>query len=182
MKVLCSQAVDVHAPPEAIFDYICDLPRWPTWFSCVVSAQQPDNRPLALGEEIHVCMNAGRRRWQEDLEITRFMRNAFLSFEALYSAARRIDFRFERRGKLTRLACSIGYLVSGGVVPTMFDAVVTRRRIDRGLRDSLVHLKNVLEEHAGVTEAIDDLDALAVAPVAKPAAAVATQQVRVGQV
>jgi uncharacterized membrane protein len=179
MKVLCSRAVDIHAPAEAIFDYISDLPRWPTWFTCVVSAQQPDNRPLALGEEIHVCMHAGRRRWQENLEITRFIRNAFLSFEALYSAARRIDFRVERRGKLTRLACSVGYLVSGGVVPAMVDAVLTRRRIDRGLRDSLVHLKNVLEEHAGVTEAIDDLDALAVTPIAKPAAA--TQQVRVGQ-
>jgi uncharacterized membrane protein len=181
MRVLCSQAVDVHAPAEAIFDYICDLPRWPTWFTCVVSAQQPDNRPLALGEEIHVCLHAGRRRWQEDLEITRFMRNAFLSFEALFSAARRIDFRFERRGKITRLACSIGYLVSGGMLPSAFDALVARRRIDRGLRESLVHLKNVLEEHAGVTEAPDDLDALAVAPVAKPAASVAAQQLRVGQ-
>lgn len=179
MKVLCSRAADIRAPVEAVFEYICDLRRWPTWFTCVVSAQQPQDRALALGEEIHVCMHAGRRRWQEDLEITRFIKNAFLSLEALYSAARRIDFRFERRGKVTRVACSIGYLVSGGMFPGAFDALVARRRVEKGIRESLVHLKNALEEPSGLTATSDDLDALNVAPVAKPATPVPHDTLRV---
>ena len=180
MKALCSQAVDIRVAAEAVFDYVCDLNRWPTWFGCVVSASQPNERPLALGEEIHVCMHAGRRRWQEDLEVTRFMRSAFLSFEALYSTARRIDFRFERRGQVTRIACAVGYPIYGGLVPLLFDVVVGRRRVRNCVRDSLVHLKNVLEEQMGVTMAVDDLDALAVTPVARPVREAAAQTLRVG--
>ncbi len=179
MKVLCSHTVDVRAPADLVFEYVCDLARWPTWFGCVVCASQPKSQPLGVGVEVHVCMHAGKRRWQEELEITRFITNAFLSFEALYSTARRIDFRFERRGRLTRVACAIGYPLYGGVMPVMMDALLGRRRVRRSLRDSLVLLKNTLEEQAGATIS-DDLDALAVPPVAKPVTHPAAQPLRVG--
>jgi uncharacterized membrane protein len=179
MKTLCSHAVDIAAPAEQVFEYVRDLTRWPTWFGCVVSASQPQERPLALGVEIHVCMHTGRRRWQEELEVTRFITNAFLSFEALYSTARRIDFRFERRGRVTRLGCSVGYPVYGGLFPAVLDAVLGRRRVRNGVRDSLVHLKNMIEEKAGATVDVDDLDALAVTPVARPATQVGARPLRV---
>jgi len=124
-------------------------------------------------------MHHGRRRWQEDFEVTRFITNAFLSFEALYSAARRIDFRIERRGRITRLSCAIGYPLYGGAVPAVVDAVIGRRRVTKGIRESLVHLKNLLEEQAGVAGAAD-LDALAVAPVARPVAQAQAETDRVG--
>lgn len=179
MKVLCSQSVDVHAPAEQVFGTVSDIARWPTWFVCVVSAQQPQDRPLGLGEEIRVCLHAGRRRWQESFEVTRFIRNAFLSFEALYSAARRIDFRVERRGQLTRLGCSIGYPVFGGVVPMLADAAVRRRRIARELRDSLVHLKNMLEDNMGATMWNDDDLGLPGVGTAAPQPTVAAEALRV---
>lgn len=162
MRVLCSEHMDIRAPAELVFDYVCDVSRWPMWFACVVSAGQPRHGPLALGEEMHVCMHAGRRRWQEDFEVTRFIRNAFLSFEALYSAARRIDFRFERRGQLTRLGCSLGYRVYGGLLPLLYDALLSRRRVAKEIRDSLVHLKNMLEESSATPAFGDDLEPLAV--------------------
>lgn len=146
MKVLCNQHVDIKAPADQVFAYVNDLGRWPMWFACVVSAQQPQDQPLDLETEVRVCLHAGRRRWQESFEVTRFIRNAFLSFEGLLSAARRIDFRFERRGQLTRLSCAIGYPVFGGLVPIALDALFRRPRVQRELRDSLVHLKNLLEE------------------------------------
>jgi uncharacterized membrane protein len=179
MKVLCSHAVDIHAPADTVFGHVCDLANWPTWFGCVVSAAQPHGRPLGLGEEVHLCLHAGRRRWQEDFEVTRYITNAFLSLEAFYSATRRIDFRFERRGSLTRLWCAIGYPVYGGVVPAVLDAAARRRGVKRGLRDSLVHLKNLLEERAGVT-VVEDLDQLAVAPIATPVPQPAPRALRVG--
>jgi len=179
MKVLCSHAVDIAAPAEQVFERVSDLTRWPAWFGCVVSASQPQDRALALGVEVHVCMHAGRRRWQETLEVTRFITNAFLSFEALYSTARRIDFRVERRGRITRLACSIGYPVYGGLAPAIYDVLLGRRRVKNGVRDSLVHFKSIIEEKVGSAVAADDLDALALSPVAKPVPQVATQPLRV---
>jgi uncharacterized membrane protein len=157
MKCLASEHADIRAPAEAVFDYVVDLARWPAWFTCVVSAVQPESRALAPGVEIHVCMHAGRRRWQENLEVTRLIRNAFLSFESFYSTARRIDFRFERRGQVTRLGCSIGYPVYGGGLPAAYHALVGRSRLRKALRDSLVHLRNILEERAGDTLSPEDL-------------------------
>jgi uncharacterized membrane protein len=179
MKVLCSHAVDITAPAEQVFERVNDLTHWPAWFGCVVSASQPQDQALALGVEVHVCMHAGRRRWQETLEVTRFITNAFLSFEALYSTARRIDFRLERRGRITRLGCSIGYPVYGGLAPAIYDVLIGRRRVRNGLRDSLVHFKNIVEEKVGTAVAADDLDALALTPVAKPAPQVAARPLRV---
>ena len=180
MKTLCTHAVDIHAPADTVFDYVCDLTHWPAWFGCVVSASQPQGEPLGVGQEIHVCMHHGRRRWQEDFEVTRFITNAFLSLEALFSAARRIDFRFERRGRITRLSCAIGYPIYGGIVPVVADVAIGRRRVRSCVRESLVHLKNMLEEKAGVAAVLDDLDALSVPPVARPAPQTVPQTVRVG--
>ena len=179
MRVLCSHSVDIAAPAEQVFDYVSDLSRWPAWFGCVVSASQPQDNPLALGAEIHVCMHAGRRRWQETFEVSRFITNAFLSFEALYSTARRIDFRVERRGRSSRLGCSIGYPVYGGLAPALYDVLMGRRRVRNGIRHSLVHFKNIVEEKVGSAVAADDLDALALTPVAKPAPQAVTQPLRV---
>jgi hypothetical protein len=145
---------------------------------CVVSASQPEHRPLGIGVDVHVCMHAGRKRWQENLEITRFIRNAFLSFEAFYSAARRIDFRFERRGQLTRLACTIGYPVYGGALPAMWHALIGRRRLRAALRLSLVHLKNILEERADDALEAQGLDA--VDGIVGPPRPLAAESVRVG--
>lgn len=179
MKVLCSHAVDIAAPAEHVFERVSDLTHWPAWFGCVVSASQPQDQALGLGVEIHVCMHAGRRRWQETLEVTRFITNAFLSFEALYSTARRIDFRVERRGSITRLCCAVGYPVYGGLAPAIYDVLIGRRKVRSGVRDSLVHLKNIVEEKVGTAVAADDLDGLALTPVAKPAPQVAARPLRV---
>ncbi len=156
MKVLCQERVDISAPAEVVFDYVADLGRWPMWFACIVSAQQPENRALGRDEEVRVCLQAGKRRWQETFETTRFIRGAFLSLEALDSAARRIDFRFERRGDLTRVACGIGYPVFGGLLPAGIDVLLRRPRVARELRQSLVHLKSALEDDQTATAPIDD--------------------------
>jgi hypothetical protein len=178
VRCLASAHADIRAPAEAVFDYVVDLARWPTWLWCAVSAVQPEGKPLGRGVDIHMCLHAGRRRWQENLEVTRFIRNAFLSFESFYSTARRIDFRFERRGQLTRLGCSVGYPVYGGSIPAIYHAIVGRRRLHKALHESLVHLKNILEERAGDAVAADDLSLIgeAVGEV-KPAA---PASVRVG--
>jgi uncharacterized membrane protein len=178
MKCLALEHADIRVPAESVFDYVVDLGRWPTWLWCVVSASQPERCPLALGVDIHVCMHAGRKRWQENLEITRFIRNAFLSFESFFSAARRIDFRFEQRGQTTRVACTIGYPVYGGALPAIYHALIGRRRLRGALRRSLIHLKNILEERAADAvgaPGFEDVDGIVSGP--RP---VAAESVRVG--
>lgn len=163
MKILCSDHVDIAAPAERAFDFVADISRWPVWFSPVVSAQHPESLPVALDEELLLCLHCGRRRWHESFEVTRFVRNAFLSLEGAFSAARRIDFRFEQRAAHTRIACTIGYPVFG-IVPAIVDAAIGRHRVKRELRDSLAHLKGLLEHQVEPGMAGDDIFHEAVSP------------------
>ena len=165
MKVLCTDHVDVAVPADHVYRFAVDISRWPLWFSPVVCAQHPDGCDLAVNAELLLCLHAGRRRWQERFEVTRLVRNAFLSLEGAYSAARRIDFRFEQRGAQTRVACSIGYRVFGGAFAGLLDAVFRRPRVRTEVRDSLHRLKGLLEERAEQFAIDDDareLDALEV--------------------
>jgi uncharacterized membrane protein len=148
MKVLCTDHIDVAVPADRVYGFAVDISRWPLWFSPVVCAQHPDGCDLAVNQELLLCLHAGRRRWQERFEVTRLVSNAFLSLEGAYSAARRIDFRFEQRGAQTRVACSIGYRVFGGALAGMLDAVFRRPRVRNEVRDSLHRLKGLLEERA----------------------------------
>ena len=156
MKVLCTDYVDIGMPAEKVFSFVADLPRWPVWFTPVVSAQHPQCRPVALDEEVLLCLQAGRRRWHETFEITRYVRNAFLSLEGTFSAARRIDFRFEQRGAVTRVSCAIGYPVFGGLIVAMVDAAFRRGRIRMEVRDSLMRLKGLLDEEGEPKTVGDD--------------------------
>ena len=175
MKVLCTDHVDVAVPADRVYGFAVDISRWPLWFSPVVCAQHPDGSDLALKEELLLCLHAGRRRWHERFEVTRLVRNAFLSLEGAYSAARRIDFRFEQRGAQTRVACSIGYRVFGGAFAGMVDAVFRRPRVRNEVRDSLHRLKGLLEERAeqfaiGEDAHVPDAIEAAIAPDAAPPA------------
>ena len=167
MKVLCADHVDVSVPVENAFAFVTDISRWPVWITSIVSAQHPQAKPVAVDEELLLCLHAGKKRWHEHFEVTRLVRNAFLSLEGAYSAARRIDFRFEQRGKQTRIACAIGYPLFGGFVTRWLDAISRRRRVRRELRDSLSRLKGLLEERVEsptVDDALFD-EAMATAPM-----------------
>jgi hypothetical protein len=149
MKVLVACQSDIRAPAEAVFAYVCDLDRWPAWFGPIVSAVCEDRGPLGVGVRVGLCLADGRRRRQENFEVTRFIRHAFLSLEAAYSAARRIDFRVERRGGWTRLGCAVGYPVFGGALPALYHQAVGRRRLRRSLHESLVRIRHIIEEEWG---------------------------------
>lgn len=155
MKVLCTDQIDVAAPAARAFSCVSDISRWPVWFASVVCAQHPEALPVALGEELSVCLQAGRRRWRETFEVTRYVPNAFLSLEGSFSAARRIDFRFEQRGTTTRIACGIGYVVFG-VFGAIADAF-KRARVRADLRETLQRLKAMLEEQVEPLTFGDDL-------------------------
>jgi len=173
MKVLCADHVEVAVPVDDAFAFATDITRWPVWISSVVCAEQPDRRPVALDQELLLCLQAGRKRWHERFEVTRFVHNAFLSLEGVYSAARRIDFRFEQRGQKTRVACAIGYPMFGGLLARWLDSAFRRRRVRRELRESLLRLKGLLEERvesATIGESLFDETDVSAAPAPSTAA------------
>lgn len=145
MKLLCSGNVEMFAPVERVFDVITDIEKWPAWFAGVVSAQQPNHRALALDEEFYLCLHCGRRRWHETFEVTRLVRNAFLTLEGEMSAARRIDLRLEQRSGSTRVVLTIGRPIFGGWFARIA-GLLERGRMRRIVLDSLVHLKHRVED------------------------------------
>jgi hypothetical protein len=151
MKAVCSECVDIALPVSRVFGFVADVARWPVWLSFVVSAHCDDEAPLgalAREQELRLCMQRGKRRWQETFDCVRFVPNAFVWLEGSLSAARRIEFRFEQRRVGTRVHCAIGYPVYGGVAGRLHDALFSRRGVARDVANSMLQLKSVLEEAA----------------------------------
>src|SRR5476649_711890 len=146
MKIVCREHIDLSVSVERAFEFATDIARWPMWFASMVNAHLPESQDLELGAVLRVCMAEGRNRRQEMFEVTRYVRNAFLSLEGELSAARRFDFRFEQRGYASRISITEGYPVFGGMIPALYDAIFSRRRARRGLLESLTHLRGLLED------------------------------------
>lgn len=151
MKAVCSECVDITLPVNQVFAFVADVARWPVWFSFVVSAHcddEPGRAGLAMDQELRICMQRGKRRWQETFDVARFVPNAFVWLEGSLSAARRIEFRFEQRRSGTRVHCAVGYPVYGGAAGRLRDALFTRHGVARDVANSMLQLKSVLEEAA----------------------------------
>jgi hypothetical protein len=149
MKAVCSECVDVALPVGRVFGFVADVARWPVWLSFVVSAHcdgAPGSDGLATEQELQVCMQRGKRRWQETFDVVRFVPNAFVWLEGSLSAARRIEFRFEQRRSGTRVHCAVGYPVYGGAAGRLRDVLFVRRAVTRDVANSMLQLKNVLED------------------------------------
>jgi hypothetical protein len=151
MKSVCQDHVDLKVPVERAYEFVSDTARWPMWLAFVVNVHPLDEEALHIGSELRICMAAGKRRRQEIFEVTRHVRNAFLSIESDLSAARRIDFRFEQRGSMSRLSFAVGYPVFGGIFPEIWDALFVRPMVRRAVRESLIHVRGALDDAADVT-------------------------------
>ncbi|HLJ83113.1 MAG TPA: SRPBCC family protein [Candidatus Eremiobacteraceae bacterium] len=152
MKSVCQDHVDLRVPVEQAYEFVSDTARWPMWLAFVVNVHPLDEEKIHLGSELRICMAAGKRRRQEIFEVTRHVGNAFLSFESDLSAARRIDFRFEQRGAMSRLSLAVGYPVFGGVFPEIWDALFVRPMVRRAVRESLIHVRGALDDAADIAQ------------------------------
>ena len=157
MKIVYRDHVDISVSVERAFAFATDIARWPMWFGCMVNVHLPETQELELGAVLRICMADGRRRRQETFEVTRYVRNAFLSLEGELSAARRFDLRFEQRGTASRISIGAGYPVFGGIFPAMYDALFRRPRARRELHESLTHLRGLLDDGAESRYHVDDL-------------------------
>ncbi|HEY7981822.1 MAG TPA: hypothetical protein VID19_10100 [Candidatus Eremiobacteraceae bacterium] len=157
MKIVYRDHIDLSVSVERAFAFATDIARWPMWFGCMVNVHLPESQELELGAVLRICMADGRRRRQETFEVTRYVRNAFLSLEGELSAAQRFDLRFEQRGSASRIAVSAGYPVFGGIFPALYDAMLRRPRVRRELHESLLHLRGLLDDGAASRYHADEL-------------------------
>jgi hypothetical protein len=156
MKIVCREHIDLSVSVERAFEFATDIARWPMWFGCMVNAHLPEDQTLGLGSVLRICMAQGRRRKQEIFEVTRYVRNAFLTLEGELSAALRFDLRFEQRGSASRVSIAAGYPVFGGMFPALYDMAFRRPRARRELRESMLHLRGLLEDRAESKFHFDD--------------------------
>ena len=139
----CSQ--DLASTPEAAFALICEVEKWPVWLSCLRSARRLDeSAPFGRGSDVAI---RGQLAGDEEelYEVDQFLEGHIVSLVGAYSLRRRIDFRIERKSRVSKLVVRVDYPSYGGAFGALIDRMTARRRLDRALSDSLVHFKGLVE-------------------------------------
>ena len=139
----CSQ--DLASTPEAAFALICEVEKWPVWLSCLRSARRRDeSAPFGRGSDVAI---RGQLAGDEEelYEVDQFLEGHIVSLVGAYSLRRRIDFRIERKSRVSKLVVRVDYPSYGGAFGALIDRMTARRRLDRALSDSLVHFKGLVE-------------------------------------
>jgi uncharacterized membrane protein len=142
-------AQDLAAPPNAAFELICEVEKWPVWLSFLRSARRLDPaRRLGLGSELAIrSMIPGEP--EELFEVDQFIEGHVISLVGWYSVRRRIDMRLERKTDRSKVVVRIDYPTYGGMLGALVDRLTVRRRLESALDDSLVHFKGLVEYDRG---------------------------------
>jgi len=154
-SVALRRSQDIVAEPSAAFSMICEVEKWPVWLSFLRSAQRVDRGPLGLGSEVAI-RSAIPGDVEELYEIDGFLEGHMISLVGAYSVRRRIDFRVEGRGKRSKVVARLHYPAYGGFLGGLLDRLTARRRLETALRDSLIHLKGLVEFKTSAGEALAD--------------------------
>jgi hypothetical protein len=141
--VYCSQ--DLASSPEAAFALICEVEKWPVWLSFLRTARRLDaSTALGLGSEVGL-RGALVGEDEELYEVDQFLDGHIVSLVGAFSLRRRIDFRIERKSRISKLVVKVDYPSYGGSIGALIDRMTARRKLDRALGDSLVHFKGLVE-------------------------------------
>jgi uncharacterized membrane protein len=146
---------DLAATPQAAFEIICEVEKWPVWLSFLRSARRVDDGPFGIGSEVAI-RSAIPGDDEELYEVERFLEGHILTLVGAYSVRRRIDFRIEGKGERSKIVVRLDYPSYGGLLGALYDRMTARRRLDAALGDSLVHFKGLAEFNGKQAEALDD--------------------------
>ena len=147
---------DLASTPEAAFELICAVEKWPVWLSFLTSARRLDgDRAIRLGSEVAI-RSAIPGDPEEIYEVDQFIDGHIVSLVGAFSVRRRIDFRIERKTQRSKIVVRLEYPTYGGMVGAFLDRLTDRRRLDGALGDSLVHFKGLVEFDQSAGAVLDD--------------------------
>ena len=100
--------------------------------------------PLGLGSEIIVrsTLSGGE---EQLFEVDQFITNHRLSLVGAYSVRRRLDFRIERKTRLSRMSVKLSYPSYHGRFGAWLEQWRSGRKLDRALDEGLMHFKGLVE-------------------------------------
>jgi carbon monoxide dehydrogenase subunit G len=107
------KTIDIDAPPEKVFEVLCDVERWPEWTPTVSRVQRLDKGPLAVGSSARVRQPKLRPAvWQ----VTEFEDNRNFTWTTRAPGLRmKAGHLVEPRGSGSRVALS--FEMSGLIAP-----------------------------------------------------------------
>lgn len=139
------RSLDVATPAATAFARICEVEKWPVWFSILKSARRIDESlPFALGSEIAIRSQI-QGEDEELFEVDRFIPGHQVSLVGAFSCRRRIDVRVEQKSERSKIVVRLDYPTYGGALAALMDRLTHRRRLEAALGDSLVHFKGLVE-------------------------------------
>ena len=140
-----SGSLDIVSTPEAAFELVCSVEKWPVWLAFLRSAELVDpSAPLGLGSEVRV-RSALPGAAEELYEVDMFIANHHLSLVGAYSVRRRIDVRIERKTARSRIRVRVEYPAYHGRLGSLYDRLTSGRKLGAQLGDSLAHFKGLVE-------------------------------------
>lgn len=143
------RAQDIALPAAAAFARICEVENWPVWLSFLRSVRRTEpERPLALGSEVAIRSQLPGED-EELFEVDRFIPGHHISLVGAFSCRRRFDFRLEQKSERSKVVVRVEYPTYGGLLPSLVDRLLRRRKLEAALADSLVHFKGLVEYDRG---------------------------------
>jgi hypothetical protein len=141
-SLVATQELD--APVQIAFEVLCEVEKWPVWFSLLKSARVVSRGDLGVGSEIMLRTTIPGDA-EQLFEVDGFLAGHVISLVGAYSLRRRIEFRLERHSVSSKIVAKVDYPAYGGAIGQLLDRLTIRRRLDAALQASLIHFKGLAE-------------------------------------
>ena len=132
--------------PTVAFARVCELEKWPVWFSLATSVRRVERgaATLACGDEVALRSSIPGEP-EEIYAVDQLVPDRRLVLVGIYSLRRRIEITVEPCGAYAQIELSVGYPIYGGAVGIFADGLRRRRRLQRMLAASLLDFKALVE-------------------------------------
>jgi uncharacterized protein YndB with AHSA1/START domain len=140
-------AVDIAAPPEAVFSVIAHQPeRQPQWWPSFILQERITPPPTTLGSRSRYIYNMMGIRLKGEHEVIDYVEGQRLVVKTISGLDSIFEFTFEPDGEGTRLWVRVNYTLPGSVLGQLLNRLTIESKNERDLADALSNLKLLVEQ------------------------------------